>query len=425
MRKKQFCAAASFFFMSFLFSGLCIAAQSLSLQSYIAITLKNNPQTRIASASVRSSAADRQTAFSQLLPNVSGSAGISTGASIPSGGTDQNSASVGLNANALLFDFGKTPYQYRSSVKKLDAALIDSQSTIAVLILNARTAYFSYLQSIELLKVSQDALNQLTAHLDQAKTLFEVGKQARITITKAQVDVANAEVSLIHAQNAVKLAAVQLNVVAGVPVGDSLVLTDSLSAREDSIGGLIDAQNLALSQRPELRSAQARIEAAKLQRSAARAAYLPSINATGNLGWAAITGSDFNTSADWTIGANLTVPIYKGGAIDASIHSADASLLNLQAQADATTQSIVQQVQQYFLQEKEALQSISATKTLIQNADESLQMSQERFRAGLATSLEITDAEVTLANARGSLVQAQYSYHVAHANLLLAMGAMR
>ena len=424
MRKKQFCKAVSFFLITFLFSGLCIAAQPLSLQSYIAITLKNNPQTRIASASVRSSAADRQAAFSQLLPNVSGSAGISTGASIPSGGTDQNSASVGLNANALLFDFGKTPYQYRSSVKKLDAALIDSQSTIAVLILNARTAYFSYLQSIELLKVSQDALNQLTAHLDQAKTLFEVGKQARITITKAQVDVANAEVSLIHAQNAVKLAAVQLNVVAGVPVGDSSVLTDSLSAREDSIG-LINAQNLALSQRPELRSAQARIEAAKLQRSAARAAYLPSINATGNLGWAAITGSDFNTSADWTIGANLTVPIYKGGAIDASIHSADASLLNLQAQVDATTQSIVQQVQQYFLQEKEALQSISATKTLIQNADESLQMSQERFRAGLATSLEITDAEVTLANARGSLVQAQYSYHVAHANLLLAMGAMR
>ncbi|HEX7510294.1 MAG TPA: TolC family protein, partial [Chitinivibrionales bacterium] len=344
MGKKQFCTAASFFFMSVLFSGLCIAAQPLSLQSYIAITLKNNPQTRIASASVRSSAADRQAAFSQLLPNVSGSAGISTGASMLSGGTDQNSASVGLNANALLFDFGKTPYQYRSSVKKLDAALIDSQSTIAVLILNARTAYFSYLQSIELLKVSQDALNQITAHLDQAKTLFEVGKQARITITKAQVDVANAEVSLIHAQNAVKLAAIQLNVVAGVPVGDSLVLTDSLSAREDSIG-LIDAQNLALSQRPELRSAQARIEAAKLQRSAARAAYLPSINATGNLGWTAITGSDFNTSADWTIGANLTVPIYKGGAIDASIHNADASLLNLQAQADATTQSIVQQVQ--------------------------------------------------------------------------------
>ena len=81
-------------------------------------------------------------------------------------------------------------------------------------------------------------------------------------------------------------------------------------------------------------------------------------------------------------------------------------------------------MQQYFFQEKDALQRIDATNVLIGEADESLKMSQERFRAGVATSLEITDAEITVANARISNAQARYDYHTAHANLLLAIGIL-
>jgi outer membrane protein TolC len=81
-------------------------------------------------------------------------------------------------------------------------------------------------------------------------------------------------------------------------------------------------------------------------------------------------------------------------------------------------------VQQYFLLENEAQQRIGATDVLVGEADESLKMSQERFRAGVATSLEITDAEVTLANARISNAQAHYDYHTAYANLLMAIGIL-
>jgi outer membrane protein len=409
-----------------------VSSETLRLKDYIQIVLKHNPQPQIASGAVQASSASSASARSRLLPQVNGNASISRsespGTSARVGGPDNNSAAAGIGGQILLFDFGKTRYQYNASRQSLSAAEIDSQSTMASVILLARSAYFNYLLSLQLLNVNEDALKQANEHLDQAKTLFDVGKQARIEVTKARVDVANAGVNLIHAKNSLKLAKVQMDLVAGMPLGEPMVLIDSLSAFEDSIG-MSEALKQAMQLRPEILSSQARMEAARLQLKSARAAYLPSLSATGSLGWdaqdnAAITGSDFNGSPNWSIGAALSVPIYQGGAIGASVNQADAAFKQAQASLDATTQNVAQQVQQYFLQGKEALQRIDATGVLIEQADESLKMSQERYRAGVATSIEITDAEVTLANARISNAQALFDYHIAHANLLLAIGGL-
>ncbi len=408
------------------------SSQTISLKDYIQIVLKHNPQPQIASGAVQASSASSASALSRLLPQVNGNASISRsespGTSARLGGPDNNSVATGIGGQILLFDFGKTRYQYNASEQSLSAAKSDSQSIMASVILLARSAYYNYLLSLQLLNVNEDALKQASVHLDQAKTLFDVGKQAQIEVTKARVDVANAEVNLIHARNSLKLAKVQMDLVAGMPLAEPMVLTDSLGALEDSIG-MSEALKQAMQLRPEILSSKTRMEAARLQLKSARAAYLPSLSATGSLGWdaqdnASITGSDFNSSPNWSIGAALSVPIYQGGAIGASVKQADAALKQAQASLDATTQNVAQQVQQYFLQEKEALQRIDATGVLIEQADESLKMSQERYRAGVATSIEITDAEVTLANARISNAQALFDYHAAHANLLLTIGGL-
>jgi len=301
---------------------------------------------------------------------------------------------------------------------------------MAAVVLNARTAYYNFLLSAQLLIVGQDALRQTVIHLNQAQALFEAGKQAQIAVTKARVDVANAEVDLIKAKNTCSLAKVQMDVAAGIQLSEPLVLTDSLSGMEDSLSlSLTDAIKKAIEQSPEIGSSRKNMEAQRLLLKATQAAYLPSLNANGGLGWNAasstsIEGSDFNGKPNWNIGASLSTPIFDGGAIRASVKKAEAAIGKAEAQLDALSQSTVQRVHQYFLQEKEAKQQMGATKTLIEQADEGLRMSQERFRAGLATSIEIMDAEVTLANAKKSNAQARYDYHVAHANLVSAMGSL-
>jgi outer membrane protein len=408
-------------------------ADTLSLKDFIRIACRQNPQQKIAASAVASKRASVESSRSSLLPQVNGNAGISSSESprqtLQGGGSDiLNSTSIGIRADALLFDFGASPIRYKASGKALEAAKFDSLSSMASLILNAKTAYFNYLLSQKLLIVNEDAMKQANLHFDQATILFKVGKTAQIEVTKARVDVANAQVNIIHAKNTVDLAKVQMEVVVGAPLIDPLVLTDTLGALEDSLA-LDEALKTATQKRPEINSLRIDVESAKLLLQAARAAYLPSLSANGAAGYSSgdygtIHGPDFSNTPNWSVGVGLSVPIYKGGALHASVQQADATLQQAQAQLEVKQLAVSQEVKQYFLKEKEALQRIGATKTLIEQAQESLKLSQERFRAGVAFSIEIIDAEVTLANARASNVQALFDYRVAHANLLLSIGSL-
>jgi outer membrane protein TolC len=406
-------------------SAFVASADTLSLNGYVKLVLEHNPQPKIAASAVQSSEAAREKSRASLLPHISASAGISrSGRSNASGGPGTNvystgtgnTSSAGIDGQTLIFDFGKTPLQYKASGKNLDAVNYDLKSTLQTTVLNARSAYFNFLLSEQLLTVNEDAHKQAQLHYDQAKTLFDVGKQAQIAVTKANVDVANALVNVIHARNTLKLARVQLETTAGITIADPLVLTDSLGDAEDSIT-MNDALTQALQKRPEL-----------LASKSARASYFPSINASAGYDWRNSSASTLPApnweNPGWNIGAAFSLPLFQGGALHAGVRQADAALKQAIASLDAATLNVTQEVQQNVLQEIEARERISATAVLVAQAAESMRMSQERYRTGIATSIEITDAEVTLADARSSHVQAQFDYRVAHAKLLSAIGAL-
>ncbi|MGB7567090.1 MAG: TolC family protein [Chitinivibrionales bacterium] len=422
---------------------LTVRADTLSLKNYVLLSLKNSPQYAIATSSVDASRALRQTALSNLLPSIDAGGDLSRqeangnttffprtdSAFTVSGTTSQNSAFAGINGKVLLYDFGKTPMQYKAAGKSLTAAEFNFQESIASIILNAKTAYFNYLLSAQLLIVNEEALKQAQEHFKQAQTLFDVGKQAKIAVTNASVDVANAQVNVIHARNTVKLARVQLETVAATKFGEPLVFTDSLSGAEDSIGEN-EAEKRALESRPEILSAKASLEAADLKVRAEKASFFPSLNASGGFGWeaqdnASISRSDWNAFPNWNIGASLSIPIYEGGAIRAAVAQAQSTVTQSKAQLDILILTVEQQVQQYYLQETDAHERINATAVVIQQATENLQLTQERYKAGLGTSVDLTDAEQSLANARSSHVQALFDYRVAHVNLLLSIGELK
>jgi outer membrane protein len=413
------------FFSGFLSIISAASADTLSLHDYVKLVLAHNPQPKIAASAVQSSLAAKEKSRSSLLPHVGASAGVARAGSGSTSGL--NASSAGIDAQVLLWDFGKTPFQYKASGRYLDAARYDLQNTLQTTVLNARTAYLNYLLSIQLMAVSEDALKQAQAHYDQAGTLYEVGKQAQIVVTKAKVDVANAQVNLIHARNSLNLARVELETVAGIPISDPLVLTDSLGVLEDTLA-LSDALARAQRNRPELLASQSRLESSRLQLRSARAAYLPSVNASASYDWrnssaSTLPAPDWNNPG-WSVGAALSLPLFQGGSLHAGVMQADAAVKQAEAALDVTKLSVAQEVQQNFLGEAEARERILATAVLVEQSAESLRMSQERYRTGIATPLEITDAEVTLANARSSHVQAQFDYRVAHAKLLLSIGEL-
>jgi len=425
-------------------------ADTLTLHGYVGIALAHNPALKIARGNVDAGLASVQSARSGLLPSVSGTAGLSRSGSSGTSTTqvvDTNAAthaitmgsvssiyvtppgnniSAGINANLLLWDFGKTPSQYAASGKSLDAARRDSAGTVQTTIVNARTAYFNFLLNTKLVDVSREALKQTKVHYDEAEAIFEVGKQTQLTVIQAKVDVANAEVAEIQAENALNLARVQLETAAGVVFNDPMVLTDSLDGVEDSIG-LREALATAAASRPDIQSAALHLEAAKLELRSARASCLPQLNASGGYSW---NGSGENdalaaaTQLGWNVGLSLSVPIYQGGALQASVRQAEAAVKQAEGSLEQTVLNATQNVQQLYFTEENARRQIAATQVVIDEAAEAVRLAQERYRAGLALAIEITDAEKTLATARSSHAQAEYSYRVGHVNRLNAMGVL-
>jgi outer membrane protein TolC len=368
-----------------------------------------------------------KSARSRLLPQLNGQANAGrsmTELSPPfSGSIYSNNYSAGISGQQLLFDFGKSYFSSRASTKLVAASREDAIGSLQAVALNAKTAYFNYLLSQLLQAASLDALSQAQVHLDQAKILFETGKQARYTVTAAEVGVANATVNAITTKNGVKLAKVQMEVAAGVALADSLVLTDSLVATEPDIARE-RAIAVAADSLPQLVSLRARLEAAKLQLTSVKAALLPNFNATGGVGYGTRNADATGWQQNWNVGVNLSFPIFQGGYLVAAIEAAQASVDQARANYDENVQSVRSTIDQAYYGKTEAAERIAATAKLVESSQLSLLLAQERFAAGAAASLEVTDAELTLANAKSSHAQALYDYRTAHARLLAAMGSL-
>ena len=403
---------------------------NLSLKDYISIALKNNPQLKGSMAQYESSLADVSKSRSALLPNISASAGSDLSYSksaenkiIRTGSSTSSNPSVGynagINARQTLFAFGKNSLQLKSSELIRDASKMDLASVRQNTIINAASAYYKYLLALELLNVNKELVSQATSHLEQAKVLVEIGKQAAYTVTKAKVDLANANVEFVKAVNSVKLAKVQLETAAGISIDDSIRLTDSLSAAEDQIE-LNYAMETAKKQNPGLLASQIRLQAAEVTKKAVRSAYFPEIGLTGSVGY----GNDLDNAwkTNWSAGVDVSVPIFSGGATSASVSKAVSAEEKAQADLRSSELDLQSQVQNCFLSKQEAQERIKATEVLLEQAREGLTLTEERYKTGSGTSLEITDAQASFANAAKQHAQALYDYHIAHLNLLKTIG---
>jgi len=400
------------------FTVYCQNYQAYSLNDYIELAIKNNPQIEISLQNYKKAQFNQKYYASTFLPHIYLSAQThSSGALLDDNFTSDYGLQI--NVNQLIFDFGKTFYSYKATKKLTESADFNLKNTIQEVRLNAKIAYYNFLLAEKLLWVSQEALNQAKAHLNQAKVLYETGKTEKYSVTKAEVSVADAQVSVINAKNALKIAKLNMDLMAGMTLPDSIILTDSLNIKEAEIN-LDEAINNAFKSRPDFLYLQMQLENARLRLLSAKGSYFPQINASVEYGYNKMPQTDWKENLG--AGLYLTAPIYLGGSITASVKQTEADFLQAQAQLEAKKQQISNEIKQYYLEKKEAEERILATQKLIEQSIEGLNMTLERFTAGVATPLEVTDAETILAQAKSKHAQAVFDYRVAHAKLLYAIG---
>ncbi len=357
-----------------------LVGRELGLEEAVNIGLENAP---LIVARIGDYVAAQQRvnqALAPLLPQLtgSGSYGRLRGLSTVSGDTSTSDfGSASITASQLLFDFGRT-WAAKDAAKSNAAALkevLESQKLdISQLV---KTQYFTLLLSKRLVQVNLAALDRAEVNLRSAQGFFQVGTQPKSFVTRAEVDVANARVNVIRAQNAVNLARVALNAAMGIAVNAPTEVKDLLSYtqfpinRDDLIGE-------ALRNRPEYRQVKAQADAADATVRQTFRDFFPNLFGSGTYGVAGVTGSPASGSTStngfidsgnqWNVGLTLSWSIFDGGGKIARYKEAKANVEAARARVRDTELQVWQNVEQSYLNLGEAEERIGAAQKAVESA---------------------------------------------------------
>jgi outer membrane protein len=407
--------------------------ESLNIGRCVEIALKMQPNIIAATGTVRSIESRIGQAESNYYPQVNwsssytrikpavSSSGSSSGISNGTSGRTNDSFdqySAGVNINQTIYDFGRTPAQVKIQKYNFDSSRSDLENVSEQIVFNVRQAYYGVLQAGRNREVSAESVRQFEQHLEQAKGFFEVGTKPKFDVTKAEVDLGNAKLNLILAENALRLAIVNLNISFGVPDAPEYTLEDNLSFEKYSIT-LEDSLSKAFQERPDLKSVIARRQASESSIDFAKTGYYPVLTGNAAYSW---SGERFPLEHGWDVGAALSFPIFSGYLTKYQVQEAKANLNVLKANEESVKQTIISDVQQAFLNLRAAEERIPTAKLNVEQAQENLDIANGRYAAGVGNPIEVTDAEVSLITAKTSYIQALYDYKVAQASLEKAMG---
>lgn len=351
---------------------------------------------------------------SRNLSSSGGASGFSIGATDDS--FDQYF--TGFNLSQLIYDFGKTPAQVKIQNLNLDSSRSDLRNTIDQIVFTVKQAYYGVVQAKYNKLVAEDTVKQTQQQLDQAKGFYEVGTKPKFDVTQAEVNLSAAKLNLIRNANAFKIAIVTLNNVMGLPDAPEYTIDETMTFEKYEIT-FEDALSMAYQNRPDLQSLVFRRQAAESSVGLAKTGYYPVLTGNAAYSW---SGEQFPLEHGWDVGAALSFPIFSGFLTKYQVQEAKANLDVIKANEESLKQTVFLEVQEAYLTLRAAEDAIPTAKLRVEQAKENLDIANGRYAAGVGNPLEVTDAEVGLANARTAYIQALYIDKVAQASLEKAMG---
>lgn len=398
----------------------------LTLERCIGIALKQQPEILASLSTVDVNRSRVGQAEANYYPQVELSAGVNRNSSSSrsfsegsssgsSGGSTDYTASATLRQN--IYDFGKTSTQVRIQKWNTDASLMDLKSVTDRIVFGVSQAYFGVLQAKRNRDVAEEVVGQFRQHLEQAQGFFDVGVKPRFDVTKAEVDLSNARLSLIRAENSLQLAWVSLKNAMGVPDAPEFALSDTLSYLRYDVS-LSAAVERAYRNRPDLQASRTRVQAAEDSVALARKGYYPSLSGDAQYS----RSGERSFDGGWSVGASLTFPLFSGFATRYQVEEAQASLKVLKANEESVRQTVLLEIQQTYLNLKEAEDRIATAELTVRQARENLAIANGRYEAGVGNPIEVTDALVSYSTAQTTYTNALFDYKVSRANLEKAMG---
>ena len=299
---------------------------------------------------------------------------------------------------------------------------------------SVKQQYFTLVKAVRLAEVSRESERLARDEETRAQALFDVGTVARGDVLKAKARRATTQLDRIRAENQVEIQRSRLKQVIGVKPDTPLAIDtrlDEAVAVPDSASSVREA----LGSRPDLSRAAAAERAAHAGLFGARAGRLPSVigslevdrskNSTRVEEQGLGQFDDSYYSTEWFGTVRLSLPIFNGFATEGRTKSAKGLLIEAEAERRQREVDVAVEVQQAWLQLREAAQRIDVAKDGQASAEEDYSFSKGRYELGAGTFLDLLNAQVSLAQAKQSYVEAVADAHVAEAALERAVGSRR
>jgi outer membrane protein TolC len=231
------------------------------------------------------------------------------------------------------------------------------------------------------------------------------------------------EYNLSIARNNFQVAKLALGRAIGLPLGQQFELADALPYSDTSPLSVDEALQVAFKSRSDFRSALASQKAAAQTLSAAKGERYPVVAVNGDYG---DIGSTFGRShGDFTFQAGIRVPLFTGGRIKGDITQAEAELRQREAEAENIRGQIDYDVRTAFLNLNAAKEQVAVAKQNVELANENLARSKDRFTSGVTGSVEVVQAEQSLASANDQYITSLYNHNFSKLSLARALGVAR
>ncbi|MGA2599611.1 MAG: TolC family protein [Bryobacteraceae bacterium] len=409
------------------------AGPPLTLEQATAMAIKAHPQVGVAQNMAAAAGQHITEARSAYYPAIDGEITASQGLYQSRLGAGSITTSLlfnrigsGLQMTQLLTDFGRTKNLVAQSRYQSEAAAQATQATIYDVVLGVNRAYYGVLEAQAYVDVANQTVRARDALANQVTTLANAQLKSQVDVSFAQVNLSEARLLLIRSQDAVERAYADLARAMGqdrtvrYPLA-AAGFPPALSSSPDTL--IADA----IQNRPELRNLRLQLQAAKSFEQAEADLKRPDVSFIGVGGVLPYLDQNPHVAPHEyeALAVNVDVPIFNGHLFTARHEAAryeaqasDQRLRNLQ-------QQIERDVRTTWITASTAYQRIPVTAELLKQAQLALDLAQGRYDLGLASIVEITQAQLNLTQAQIENVTAKYDYQSAYAELQYAIGALR
>lgn len=401
----------------------------LSLETVVARTLAHSPGVASARGVVRDAAALRLVTLGAYLPSLAltSSAGWSdqTTSSLgvtsltPTGGT--NTYGAGFAASLDVFTGGRRGAQ-RSQAEALsqaaDAGFV--QQRYATILL-AKQGYYEVARAHELVRVAREAVEEAELGLGYAQDRARAGTATRADVLLAELTLSTARRRELAARDTLSLGGAALGRLVGA---NGPVDAEPPATLEPAPLALGDSAILALAPAtaPAVVSTQAQVSASAAGVRASRSQYLPTIAVGAGYNWANESRVPGALRPGWIVAFTTTFPLFNGFVRESAVTQAEVAAEVATATAADTKRLARAEAQRLLGGLHVAEQDIALTREAVRLGSEDLRVIQARYRAGIATILDVLTSETALTQAELDLVSARFTYQVTRASLEALLG---